>query len=118
MKKITLLVLLVLVAALLTASYPVPVPVPAPVQRLTGILSYSRNNVCMIRDYVSLPVMENVYIVGKGFPTLGQFQGCQITAIGNYIGSNSYCKVFQVTSSTISCPLDPSSGAKPSPTNH
>jgi hypothetical protein len=38
MKKITLLVLVVLVAALLTASYPVPSPLPAPVQKLTGTL--------------------------------------------------------------------------------
>ena len=103
MKKITLLVLLVLVAALLTASYPVPGPISPPSQRLSGTLLFSRNNVCMIRDYIALPVMENVYLQGKGFPTVGQFQGCWIEATGNYISIGT-CRVFQVSSSRVLCP--------------
>jgi hypothetical protein len=71
----------------------------------------------MIRDYVSLPVMENVYLLGKGFPTLGQFQGCRIIALGNYVKISTSCTAFHVTSSTILCPFDPSTGTKPSPTN-
>jgi hypothetical protein len=57
----------------------------------------------MISDYIALPVMENVYMVGKGFPTRGQLLGCGIVATGYYL-STGPCRIFQVTSSSISCP--------------
>ena len=102
MKKITVIILVVLIAALLSAFTPVPNPVPPPIQRLSGTLGFSRNTVCMIQDYVSLPVMDNIYLRGNGFPTLGQYRGCRIEAVGIYTSIGT-CKVFQVTSARILC---------------
>ena len=123
MKKISVIILVVLVAALLGAASPTPKPVPPPAQSLSGMLSYSHSNICMIRDFIALPVMENVYLIGKGFPTQGQYQGCRIDAAGSYI-SFGVCKVFQATSTRISCPQNlpvpfpTPSHASPSISNH
>ena len=102
MKKITVIILVVVVASLLSAYTPVPNPVPPLIQRISGTLGFSRNTVCMIQDFVSLPVMDNVYLRGNGFPTTGQFRGCWIDAMGSYTSIGT-CKVFQVTSARISC---------------
>jgi hypothetical protein len=48
-------------------------------------------------------VMEYMYLVGRGFPTHDQFQGCRINA-GGYYASISTCTVIQVRNSTIACP--------------
>jgi len=98
MKKIILLSLVILVAALLIASH----PMPPPTQQISGTLRWTRSSTCMLQDYVALPVMENIYLRGWGFPTQGQFQGCSIHATGTYLNIGS-CKVFQVTSSVITC---------------
>jgi len=100
MKKTILISLALLVAVLLTAA------VPAPTQKLSGTLHYSRANICMIPDYIALPVMDNIYLKGFVFPTHGQYQGCRIDAFGRYANSfgTSQCKVFEVSNAVISCP--------------
>jgi hypothetical protein len=101
-KKIAVLILVAMIAVLSIASNPLPGPIPPAYQFISGTLGYSRNNVCMISDIVALPVMDNVYLVGKGFPTHGQFRGCHIYAEGTYISLET-CKVFQVARARISC---------------
>jgi hypothetical protein len=105
MKKITVIILVVLIAVLLSAFTPVPNPVPPPIQHLSGTLGYGHNSVCMIQDFVSLPVMDNIYLRGNGFPTIGQYRGCRIEAAGTYVSIDT-CKVFQVSSARIFCQQD------------
>jgi len=100
MKKTNLVLLALLVSILMIAAIPVPV------HRISGTLRYNRASTCMVPDYVALPVMENVYLKGVGFPTHGQFQGCRINALGKYLisSSNSQCKVFEISNAVIICP--------------
>ena len=105
MKKTVLISLVLLVAVLLMAA------VPAPLQRLSGTLAYSRASICQLPDYIALPVMENIYLKGLGFPTEGQYAGCHIEAYGRYVTPPSstdiargQCVVFQVSKSSIACP--------------
>ena len=100
MKKTIVVLLVVLVAVLLTAAIPAPT-------KLTGTLRYSRASVCMLPDYIALPVMQNVYLRGFGFPTQGQYQGCRIDAVGYFDITSSTargCKVFNVSKAVIVCP--------------
>jgi hypothetical protein len=98
MKKTILITLAILLVAVLTsASHPVPL------QRLQGTLLWERNNICGLPDYVPLPVMENVYLVGNGFPTSGQFQGYGIDAWGTF-GKIDGCRVFLVSTYTLRPP--------------
>jgi hypothetical protein len=101
MKKTLLVSLVLLVAVLLMAA------TPAPIHKLSGTLRFDRANICGIPDYVALPVMDNVYLLGADFPSQGQYQGCHIEALGNYRISTgtSQCKVFQVRSVNIVCPF-------------
>ena len=101
MKKTLVISLALLVAILLMAA------IPAPQQRLTGTLRYGHSTICSLPDYISLPVMDNVYLRGERFPTHGQFQGCRINASGWYVpssGSVGQCKVFEVLKATVVCP--------------
>ena len=107
MKKIAVLILVAMIAVLSIASNPLTGPVPPPYLTISGTLGYSsHNNVCMIRDFVALPVMDNAYLIGKDFPTQGQFQGCHIYATGHYV-STAPCKIFEVTRAKISCGQPP-----------
>ena len=99
-KTIVLLSLVVLIAALLMAF---SVQVPLPIQTIQGKLQWNNHNgICGFPDYVSLPVMDNYYLTGKGFPTQGQFEGCTIYGQGT-LSTIEGCKIFTVTDSKISC---------------
>jgi hypothetical protein len=91
------------VAILLVAAAPITA------QKLSGTLRYGHANICGIPDFIALPVMDNIYLRGPGFPTQGQYAGCQITAVGNFAITSSsvgQCKVFEVSRATIVCPND------------
>ncbi len=99
MKKYLVIALVVLVAGALSASSIMPPPAE---QRLSGILQYGSKSVCQIPDYISSPLMENIYLIGNGFPTEGQYKSCSIDAAGYYLRIEG-CKVFQVSNSSIQC---------------
>ncbi len=99
-KSIVLIVLMVILASTLTASY------PAPRHTLQGTLMWARNSVCGVSDYVSTHAMTNVYLTGKFNPTLGVLQGCSILATGRYHLSG-HCDFFMVESYTVSCKDQP-----------
>ncbi len=99
MKKLVVIVLVVLLTIVSLAANNVPGPGPLTVK---GTLRYGRNNICSISDYIALPVMDNLYLTGKGFPTQGQYNGCQIRANG-YLVAAKPCRIFMVTDSSLMC---------------
>ena len=99
-KSIVAIILVGLVGILLTAA----VPVPPPNQTLTGTLRWQRASVCGVSDYVPLPVMTNVYLIGNFKPTNGTLQGCHIEAQGTYFKTNT-CTYFAVDKFKVVCPL-------------
>lgn len=101
MKKMLLVSLVLLVAFVLIAA------TPAPLQKVAGTLQYSRGNICNMPDYITLPVMQNLYLKGFMFPTSGQYANCRIVAEGHYELSTStspQCRVFDVTRASLVCP--------------
>lgn len=95
-RKIVALVLLIAIATLLSAA------ANRPIERLDGILHWKPSIICGVPDYVSLPVMDKVYLTGNFKPTHGVAEGCTIHAFGSPYMIEG-CRLFAVARYTIDC---------------
>jgi hypothetical protein len=95
-KTIVVIILVVVIGTMLSAAG------PRQITPLFGTLRWQRVNVCGVSDYVSLPVMDNVFLTGTFAPTQGLFQGCSIQASGSPYTLEG-CKFFAVEKYTITC---------------
>jgi hypothetical protein len=95
-KVIVIITVVILIGTMLSAAG------PRPVNPMMGTLEWQRVNVCGVSDYVSLPVMENLYLTGRFQPTQGLLQGCTIQATGSPYTLEG-CKYFAVDKYTITC---------------
>ena len=95
-KTIAVIILVVVIGSMLSAAG------PRQITPLMGTLKWQRVNVCGVSDYVSLPVMDNVYLTGRFEPTQGLYQGCSIQASGSPYTLEG-CKYFAVDKYTITC---------------
>lgn len=110
MKKLAVIILVVLIAVVSLAANSVPGTGAVPFKYISGTLKFGGNNICMVRDYISPPVMDNIYLIGQGFPSHGQYQGCQLNAAGYFVALHP-CRIFMVTRASVECSA---SGATPS----
>lgn len=95
-RTIAVIIFVVVIASMLSAAG------IRPIQPLQGILQWERANVCGVSDYVSLPVMDKVYLTGNFKPTHGLFEGCTLKAVGSPYTLEG-CKLFAVDQYTITC---------------
>jgi hypothetical protein len=102
MKKLAVIILVVLVAVVSLAANSAPASGTIPIKDIAGTLRYGGNNICMVRDYISPPVMDNIYLIGKGFPTQGQYRGCHVNATGYFVALQP-CRIFLVVRASYNC---------------
>lgn len=97
-KSMVIIFLVVLVGGLLTAAN----PMTSKNQSLQGRLLWERASVCGASDFVSNQAMDKIYLTGNFFPTHGELQGCQVTAVGYYYDAGA-CKYFSVNKYGLAC---------------
>ncbi len=102
-RTIAVIILVVVIGSMLTAAG------IRTTQSLQGTLRWTRGSVCGVSDYVSLPVMDNVFLTGKFVPTNGLVQGCTLNAMGSAYTVGS-CQYFAVDRYSIACDHSSSGG--------
>jgi len=99
MKKIFPLVGIVILAAGLVMAFSTPPPQSEDFKH--GTLDWHPNS-CRVLDHISIQATQDIFLVGRGFPTYGRYVGCHIDAYGIPF-SFGMCKYLYVQTFKVHC---------------